>query len=227
MEKSNKTLFESGKTLLIFLSFIFLPSVFYTIFETRGVHNVMLLQVLASLFLFFILAYVYKDTLIKDSKTFKKENFKIMLKWWLIGLVLMIACNAFVNIIIFKGNIAANEEYNREFLSSSPILGMFLASILAPLNEELTFRRGFRGITKNNFIYIFISTFFFAGLHVLTGFIESYDLLELFYFLPYGALSVAFAMIYIKTNNIYSTIITHAFHNALTLMLVFLVSGVL
>lgn len=217
---------EIYKTILVFLSFIILPSVFYILFEDFGVKNSMILQILASGSLALILIYIYKDTLTKDLKTFKKSNFKIMFKWWLIGLVLMIGFNAFVNLIIFKGNIAANEEYNREFLSSFPILGLFLATFLAPLAEELVFRRGFRKAIKNNITFIIVSSFFFAGLHVFTGFSESFNFLELFYFLPYGALSVAFAIIYVKTKNIYSSIIMHAFHNLVSLLLIFLISGV-
>jgi membrane protease YdiL (CAAX protease family) len=217
---------EIIKTIAIFLSFVILPSTFYIIFEDYGIKDSMILQILSSASLILILVYIYKDTLKKDFRSFKKSNFKIMIKWWLIGFTLMIAANAFVNLIVFKGGIAANEEYNRDFLIASPILGLFLATILSPLAEELTFRRGFRGITKNNVLFIIISSFFFAGMHVLTGFVESYNPLELFYFLPYGALSVAFAIIYVKTKNIYSTIIVHAFHNMVSLLLIFLVSGV-
>lgn len=219
------TIIEIGKTILVFLTFFFLPAAFLILLSSIGIKDDLLMQVLAELFVVIILCVAYKDTLIKDFKSFKKENIKFMLKWWILGMIVMIASNAIINVFVFNGEIALNEEQNRELLLSVPVLGVLLAGILAPILEELTFRRGFRRITNNKALFVFISAFVFALLHVLTGFSESKDFLEFLYLIPYGSLGVSFAVIYAYTDNIFSSIITHSFHNTLTVLLLILANS--
>lgn len=223
MNKENYGGIEILKSVLVFLGFVFVPSLIYLFLEKLNIKGDLLLTLLSELIYILFIVYIYKDTLISDFKTFKKKNLKIMAKWWLIGLIIMIASNAFINFVVFKGEIAANEAQNREILTTLPVLGLILAGVLAPILEELTFRRGFRKITKNNYLFVFISAFVFAGLHVLTGLFDEnmkIQLLQLLYFIPYGSLGASFAIIYAKTDNIYSSMLTHAFHNTLTLLLI-------
>jgi len=88
--------------------------------------------------------------------------------------------------------------------------------IYAPLTEELIFRKSIRDVIKNKWLYIIISGLIFGGLHVVSS-IDS--LIDLIYLIPYCSLGFVFASLYIKTNNIYSTIVAHSFHNTLALLL--------
>ena len=53
-------------------------------------------------------------------------------------------------------------------------------------------------------------------IHVLNGITSPYELL---FYIPYGALALAFSYILDKTNNIFTTTIIHTFHNTLAIVL--------
>lgn len=219
---------EILKTIFVFLGFVIVPSFIALFLSNFGIKDDIILTFLTELIYVIFIAFLYRNTLVKDFKSFDKKNLKIMVKWWLIGLIIMIASNAIINFIVFKGEIALNEEQNREMLTTYPFLGLILAGILAPLLEELTFRRGFRKISKNKYVFVIISTLVFAFLHVATGLFVSYsplkvDWLQLLYLIPYSSLGFCFSWIYAKTDNIFSSIYMHAFHNTLTLLLVLMV----
>ncbi len=57
----------------------------------------------------------------------------------------------------------------------------------------------------------------FGALHVLGAIETPYDFL---YIIPYSMLGISLAKIYYETNNIFSTIFMHAFHNALVITIV-------
>lgn len=230
MDNLKKTFIEIGKSAGVFLIFFMLPSLMVMFFEKVGLKSEILLTFLAELFCILIVGYIYKDTLIKDAKKmkkFNKEDFKFIIKWLLLGVIIMVISNMLINFLVFKGQIALNESENRELLSSSPFLGLILAGIFAPVLEELTFRRGFRNITKNKVLFVIISTFVFALLHVLTGYLTTYDIKEFLYLIPYGSLGATFAIIYAYSDNIYHSMIAHAIHNTFTLMLIFLASSLM
>ena len=84
------------------------------------------------------------------------------------------------------------------------------------LTEELIFRKSIRDISKNKWFYVITSGFVFGGLHVLSSITSVVDLL---YLIPYCSLGFAFALLYTRTNNIFSSMTIHAFHNGLALIL--------
>jgi len=216
---------EICKTISVFFGFVLAPSLIVILLSMTGLKDEVILTFLTELVYVAIIAFIYRHTLIKDFKSFDKKYIKIMVKWWLIGWVIMIASNALINFVIFKGDIALNEEQNREMLTTYPMLGLILAGVLAPILEELTFRRGFRKISDNKYIFAIISTFVFAFLHVVPGFVIGVeplklDWLQLLYLVPYGSLGFSFSWLYAKTDNIFANIYIHAFHNTLTMLMV-------
>ena len=218
-------LIEICKTIAVFLGFVLAPSLIITLLAMTGIKDEVVLTFLTELIYVAIIVFLYRHTLIKDFKSFDKKNIKLMIKWWLIGWVIMIASNAIINFVIFKGQIALNEEQNRVMLTTYPVLGLILAGVLAPILEELTFRRGFRKISDNKYVFAIISTLVFAFLHVIPGFVIGVeplklDWLQLLYLLPYGTLGFSFSWLYAKTDNIFANIYIHAFHNTLTLLMV-------
>ena len=214
-------LIEICKTIAVFLGFVLAPSLIITLLAMTGIKDEVVLTFLTELIYVAIIVFLYRHTLIKDFKSFDKKNIKLMIKWWLIGWVIMIASNAIINFVIFKGQIALNEEQNRVMLTTYPVLGLILAGVLAPILEELTFRRGFRKIADNKYVFAIISTLVFAFLHVIPGFVIGVeplklDWLQLLDLLPYGSLGCSFSWLYAKTDNIFANIYIHAFHNTLT-----------
>ena len=103
----------------------------------------------------------------------------------------------------------------------------FSTCFYAPFIEETIFRRGIKDIISQDenkkitrWIYIIISGFMFAFMHVFGTANNSFDYLYIF---PYMSLGITFAYIYDKTDNLFSTIVLHSFHNIAAIILYFIV----
>lgn len=181
----------------------------------------------------FVLFLVYKDKLKKDFKEFKKkfaDNFELAFKYYFIGVIIMIASNLIIS-LFFSNATAGNEEAVRDLITQAPLYMLFSVSIYAPFVEELIFRHSIKDCVitnkKNNFakyVYIFISGFIFAGMHI---FGQTTGALDYLYIIPYMSLGVAFAALYSNTDNIFSSITMHALHNTLTIILYFMSGGII
>ena len=104
---------------------------------------------------------------------------------------------------------------------------LFSVAIYAPFIEEIIFRRSIKDIIKsfgNNkitkYTYIIISGLIFAAMHVIGTASSTTDYL---YIIPYMSLGIVFAYIYDKTDNLFSTIVLHSFHNTMAVILYFIV----
>lgn len=167
-----------------------------------------------------LIASIYKQEITKEFKVFftKKNilnNIKKSLKYWSIGMIIMISTNAII--ALFTNNLAANEQAVREMIDKYPLYMAFQVMIYAPISEEIIFRKSIDKIFKNKYLYILISGLIFGGLHVISSITSLIDIL---YLLPYCSLGFVFALLYKNTNNnIFSTITAHAFHNTLALLL--------
>ncbi len=161
----------------------------------------------------FILLIVYRNLFnnkFKDYKNNFAKYFNIMFRYWFVGVILMIVLNTLINAL--TGNIAINEENNRTLFSSLPLYSIISTIILAPISEELAFRASFKGISKNKYIYSFITAFIFGLLHVIFNG-------DFLYIVPYSALGYFIALSYSETDNILVPISMHAFHNTLCILL--------
>ena len=171
------------------------------------------------IFLLIIMICYYK-TLKKDFKPYFKDfwkNLEESFKYYVIGLGIMIISNILISLVIGSG-ASENEEIIRSQIDLAPLLMLFEVSIYAPIAEELLFRKSIREVISNKWIYILVSGFIFGGLHV----IGSTNLIELLYLIPYCSLGFTFSYIYVKTDNIYSTISLHCLHNTITILLYFI-----
>lgn len=178
-----------------------------------------------------ILFIIYKNKIIKDFKNYIKNigsNFEQSFKYYFIGLLVMIISNLIIT-FVFSGANAGNEEAVRSMIDAVPVYMIFSVSLYAPFVEELIFRHcikdcvlcyGDNKFTK--YLYIFISGFIFALLHIL-GQTTSY--LDYVYLIPYMSLGLSFASLYSKTDNIFSSISMHALHNTVTVILYFVAGG--
>lgn len=166
-----------------------------------------------------LIASIYKQEITKEFKVFftKKNilnNIKKSLKYWSIGMIIMISTNAII--ALFTNNLAANEQAVREMIDKYPLYMAFQVMIYAPISEEIIFRKSIDKIFKNKYLYILISGLIFGGLHVISSITSLIDIL---YLLPYCSLGFVFALLYQKTNNIFFTITAHSIHNTLALLL--------
>ncbi len=217
-------IFQFGKGLLGLFLFFFVQLGFQLLFYNILIKNNLvvnnILYIIMELILMAILAFMNRKKLQEDYSDFN-ENYKKYLKYgfklWAAGLVIMMISNGLIASII--GSLANNEEMNRQMILEYPVYMIISTMIFAPFIEELTFRGNFKDAFKNKNAFIFFTALVFAGVHVLNGISSP---LELLYFIPYGALSIAFGKTYMETNNIYTTMVIHSFHNSLSIIMLIL-----
>lgn len=162
---------------------------------------------------------IYFKTVKKDFYKYFNHNFfnnlKTTLIYWSLGLCAMVASN-YIIAIIMNGQLAENEEAVRSMVEMYPFYMAFNIIIYAPITEELIFRKSIRDIFKSKWAFVLASGLIFGGLHVVSSLT---DLTSLLYLLPYCSLGIAFALLYYDTDNIFSSIVAHAIHNTLALIL--------
>lgn len=215
---------EICKGLLTFLIFYFssylqvIPIALFNIdVNNYTATDLAIINTFTDLILVLMLIILYFKELKKEFKSFK-ENWKLNLdtafKYWFIGLMIMCISNIAIGLITDLST-SSNEQAVQTLVSSNPYLMLFTAGILAPIAEELTFRKGVSKLFKNKWVYATASGLIFGLLHV----IGSGNILEYLYVIPYGSLGFFFALTYYDTKSIYPSIIMHAIHNTALLLL--------
>lgn len=172
--------------------------------------------------LIIVIAYIFRKDLKKEFKDLKKNHkyyFSNYLKYWFLALGLMMLSNAII-LILNPGSVAGNEEAVRDMFSKTPILTFMSAVVIAPLLEELVFRKSFRYMFSNNILFILFSGITFGAFHVIGSFETFFDLI---YIIPYSIPGLVFAYVLIKSKNIFVPMGLHFLHNGILMSLQFLV----
>lgn len=224
MQKMEKKIFVVLKVFILLLLLLTFKSIFISFFQSN-LNNILkvIIFLISDLIVIGILLIVYRKTLIKDFKSYFKDflnNFEQSFKYYIIGLAIMIISNLII-VVFINNQIASNEESVRSLIDIVPLYMIFSVSIYAPITEELIFRKGIREIFNNKYLYIISSGIIFASMHLAS---ENLSLNTLLYIIPYSSLGITFAYTYYKTNNIFSTIMLHSFHNTMAIIL-YLIGG--
>lgn len=199
--------------LVAFLGMFILPSEF-AIAVNKIIKSEQISNIIGNGLFIVVLYLMYKKDLDREFKTFKenlKSNFKTGFKYYIAGLISMIVFNLFIAIII--KDVSANENIVRDMLFKFPVYTMFTIAIIAPLSEELTFRKSLEPLLKNKWVYAFTSGLLFGACHLVAG---EFKLINLLYLLPYGSLGFAFALMDKETNTTFTSIMMHMIHNTMT-----------
>ncbi len=151
---------------------------------------------------------------IKDLKKNHLTYFKKYFKYYIIGLIVMMACNILIQQL--GGGISENESTIRDEFKIFPIYVYISAVLLAPILEEFVFRLSFKAIFKNNYMYIIASGLVFGFLHLLGMKIDN---LFPLYLLSYCSSGISFAYMMAKSNNIFVSTGFHFMHNGLIMAL--------
>lgn len=171
------------------------------------------LTVFSDIALLIVLLLLYyndlKKAILKAKENFN-EFFDTSFRIWLFGFLGMVISNLIIG-LVFPSATAGNENAVQSMIDVSPIIMLICAGIVAPINEELTFRKAFKDVFKNKWIFILVSGVIFGGLHVIFSY-ES--LIDFIYIIPYSLLGISFAYMVDKTNNILSSIMMHFIHNS-------------
>jgi membrane protease YdiL (CAAX protease family) len=224
-----------GKSLLmLFIYIIVIPGISYAFlidsnFKGFSFLKQNLLMLACEGIVFIIVVFIFRKTLITDFKDFKtnfKSYIKIIIKYFLIGIGIMILTNFIINYIVSPGSIALNEVANRESIIKYPIYSIMTLIILGPISEELIFRANFKNSIKNEKLFLVITALLFGSMHLLAYFDSMQSIAssweQLLYLIPYTALGFIFGYVYLKTKNIYSAIMVHLLTNLLSLSIILL-----
>lgn len=160
---------------------------------------------------------------IKNGLTDLKNNFTkrvlISVYCWLIGCIIMSTSSIIIDLITGQ-SVSNNEALVRESIMIAPIYMLFTCSVVAPVLEEMVFRRALKGLIKDNWIFIITSGVVFGLLHIIGSYRTHFDLL---YIIPYGAMGFSFAYLLSKTKNITLPILIHMIHNFILVIIQILV----
>lgn len=210
----NKKILRIVLCIFVILSMFIIPSLLQNLLNSFfDVNNEMLSTVISSALYTILMVLIYLKEIKEEFIIFKnnlKSNLNTGFKYWTLGLLLMIVSNVVITLIIFKGNIAANESLIREEMMLHPILTLVSAVLLAPIMEEIIFRKSLDKIFKNPLTYIILSGILFGFVHTIADLSSPLNLL---YIIPYGSLGAMFALMNFKTKTIFTSMIMHMVHN--------------
>ena len=225
MKERFKCIFIS---IIIFLLYFFFSYIVDFIIKTFNINISSLKYIYRLIFIYALeiipalfLVFIYRKDLKKDFKIFKK-NIKPWadkyIRYWIIGIILMSISNMIISLIT-SSSIANNEEVVRKITDLLPIYSIFTCCIIAPVAEELAYRKTVGNIFTNKKMSILFSGLLFGLAHV----VGTYEVLsDILYIIPYGLLGSIFMYMYRDSDNIWTTISIHFIHNTIFLMAYFI-----
>lgn len=175
--------------------------------------RIFIFSIIDSMYIIILLLMFKKDIKngIKDLKKHFINRTILSLNCWVVGCIIM-TLSSFLISLILKQNVSTNEALVRQSIKIAPLYMLFTCSIVAPIFEEMVFRKSLQGLIKYKWLFILISGLSFGLLHVLGSYTSWIDFL---YVIPYGSMGCAFAYLLTKTNNITLPIIIHMLHNTI------------
>lgn len=183
------------------------------------------LTTFSNIICFIILVLMYRKSIIQGIRDLKEKKGKPLLEGfeiWFIGLMVMVFSNLIIT-WLNKGSTSTNEDSIRIILKNFPYLALLSISIISPCIEEFVFRKSFREIFNNKWMYIATSGILFGALHILLSPINS--IIDYLYLIPYCSMGIAFAYMYYKTNNIMVSITMHITHNTINAIVTLFMAG--
>lgn len=214
---------QAKSTLLIF-TYIFvmflLPTISFHLLATFCTNDVDI-QVYANLISYIVLVIVsilfFGQELAEQFK--KIPSTKHFIKGVSIGWCLLFAASYVSSIIVIFFTQSAESSVNQQVITSlmefHPILMASMTILCAPLAEEVVFRFTImRGLLKKPWLGIFLSSFLFGMIHVISAG-------DFIYIIQYMAMGIALGYTYYRHQNIWYSIGVHAIQNFISTVLVF------
>ena len=185
---------------------------------TNYIKNENVCSIIGQVIFILIIYLIYKKDLDNEAKIYFKDfknKFKYSFKIYILGYLGMIFFNLIITFVLHK--ISQNEEEVRELLYANIITTMISISIIAPILEELIFRKSIQPVVKNRWLYVVICGLLFGGAHILTNILSgTFVISDLLYILPYGCLGGSFALMDYNTKSTFTSIVIHSLHNTIT-----------
>lgn len=208
------------KGVLIFLLFYYsaylqLIPIYLFKLDPHNISNSLnvLLSCFSNIILVIILWFIYRKELKAEWKIFKDKavwNTDVMFRYWMTGLAIMMVSNMIISSFLNAGQ-AENEQAVQSMINALPWAMLIDAGILAPFIEEIVFRKSFKDIFQNKWAFAIASALVFGGMHV----VNASSAVGYLFIIPYGCLGFVFALMYNKTNTVYTSVFAHMLHNSI------------
>lgn len=204
---------------LYFILQIILSIPFVFLLEDKRISiNTAYLFIYLGLAIIFIL--IYKKSLKENIQNFKKNYKNILkstLKYWALGLAIMIVSSLVIS--LFNIPTSDNQNTNIELFKQAPIIQSICAIIFAPIIEELVFRHSFRNFTNKPIVFALTTGLIFGFVHITSSITSIKDLIMFVHLIPYSAVGIALGYAYKKNkDNIIGTMIIHSMHNIIAVI---------
>lgn len=202
--------------IVVLMHLIILPVISFGISNSLFNTNKLLFQIVSLLFsmIFMIVLFlINRKKLIESFKKIDLNTIKRIFIYWLA----IYATTVIISLIFspLLNNIPENESLARNLILKYPLINIITVIIVAPFVEEMVYRFYPRKIFNNKLIFIIVSSLIFGFIHV-SNFYTSIE--SLIHFLQYSIIGSFIAKIYYETDNIFSAIILHSFHNLIALL---------
>lgn len=212
LKKNSNVLISILVLLLYFIWPYFINVLLSSIFGLTG--TVLLAFTLVMNFaLLFIIMYIYKDSLKKELLTFKKGLPKILGTGFIIFLIGFGLYGIFNSLIceLFPSISNVNYDAMSKMFTETPLL-LFISTIFYyPVIEELVFKKTFKDIIKNKWVFIISTGVLNALFEVLLT--NSGSGVGLMFLIPISLFYMSFSYMYYKTDSIVTPIIFRMFYN--------------
>lgn len=230
IEEKNKITLKSilisiGMIILCFIAMISMNIVGQFCQMPIGFKKIEFLGIFTYLIVIGIIFLIFKKQIKEETIIFKKNWKKYVL--YAIGITLLIFLLNFLynklRILVYgtlttDNNASIIELFNSYKNNPFSLISVFLIVTIVggPIFEETVYRFLPKRILKNSLIFIIITSFYFAAIHV--GGEEYYPLDWIAYLIP----GITYAITYIKTKNIYTSMIAHTLNNVIGVLLILL-----
>lgn len=173
-------------------------------------------NIFINLLLLLIFIFVFRKELIPDFYNFKTHGKYFIKKYFVYWIVAFLSSTISLNIINSLVGAPTTQVLNEMYVLQLPIYSIISMIIIAPIFEELLTKVCFKKVFKNKYIYVLLTALLFGSLHLLS------PGSKLIHAIPYVLLGGTFSLIYYDSDNIWTNIFYHSFHNALAVILVFI-----
>ena len=172
----------------------------------------LIIEIAFNIIMLILCITIFNKQLKENFKNFK-SNIKSYIKFIFsrLGIAYLFLFAASIISMLATGRATS---VNQENLESLPIYYMIPAAIIyAPIVEEILFRGVLRRLIRFDVLFIIVSALVFGLLHTIHE--ESvYRIILLS--LPYCVLGTYLSYAYVKTNNIFTSIVSHAIINSIS-----------
>ena len=175
-----------------------------------------LLSCFSNIILLAILFFMYRIDLRREFKNFIKNfnrSVDSCFKYWCIGLMMMLVANVVIGYVLNLGQ-ADNEQLVQGMIVALPAVMLLNAGFVAPIIEELVFRKAFKDAIKSKWKFILISGLVFGLMHVAVA----TTWVDLIFFVPYSCLGIAFAYMHYDTESVFTPMLAHILHNSILIL---------